>query len=158
VKTPDFAGRLFHGKNQCDIIGLIPSETDFDDFKYPCSFGDQIEVARLQLLFDFTILPDPQANGMEADLVQAAFVQRLAPFADDRGFPLYEHDGRGNNKQCKSASLGFVLFYNLLTLDFSQSSQIYFTGSDIPFFTRRHHQLDPTTMLFQSVESWVFAR
>ena len=113
-KTGNFKGRCFHGKNQCDLVALVPSETDYADFKYPCPSENPLEIARLQLLFEFTMLPDPEAVADSADVVQAAFVQRFAPFADERGFPLFRHDGSGSRKQQQPDlfhGLGYQIFY-----------------------------------------------
>jgi hypothetical protein len=99
LKTDKFAGRTFHEKNQCNVVAMVPTELDYADFNYP---SDKVEIARLQLLFTFTITPDPGVEGLESEEVEAAFVQRFEPFADSRGFPLYSHDGKGKNKQGKS--------------------------------------------------------
>jgi hypothetical protein len=98
-RTKKFVGRSFHGKNQCDVVAMVPTEMDYAAFKYP---AHNVDVARLQLLFTFTITPDPECDGIEPEEVEAAFVQRFQPFADSRGFPLYSHDGHGRNRQGKS--------------------------------------------------------
>ena len=102
-KTKHFAGRTFHGKNQCDIVALVPAELGLDDFIYSDSRSNPVDIARLQLMFDFTILPDPTLAEMEPEPVEAVFVQRLAPFADSRGAPLYHHDGKGKDREGKMA-------------------------------------------------------
>ena len=51
-KTKNFEGRTFHGKNQQDIVALIPSDVVASDFQY----DGQLEPAKIQLLFDFRIL------------------------------------------------------------------------------------------------------
>ncbi len=39
-KTDYFVGRCFHGKNQCDIVALMPAEMSDYHFKYPSGAGD----------------------------------------------------------------------------------------------------------------------
>jgi hypothetical protein len=99
-KTANFKGHSFHGKQQCDIVSVIPSGVMAEDFRYPGDDRNSIEVARLQLLFDFVLVPDPSIQEeVENELVEAAFVQNLAAFADERGAPLYRHDGTGRQRQ-----------------------------------------------------------
>ena len=52
-KTKNFAGRTFHGKNQQDVVALIPSDVVGSDFQY----DRKLEAARIQLFFEFTLLP-----------------------------------------------------------------------------------------------------
>lgn len=117
MKTNNFPGRSFHGKNQCDVVAMVPTEMDFADFQYSPDDPHPVDIARLQLLFTFTITPGPEAAGVEAAEVEAAFVQRFQPFADSRGFPLFSHDGKGRNRQGKALFDLFCCFYLTLTLD-----------------------------------------
>ncbi len=66
-----------------------------NNFKFSSDARNPVEVCRLQLLFEFAICPDQAAEGLESRSVEATFVQRFDPFADEHGFPLYLHDGKG---------------------------------------------------------------
>lgn len=73
-----------------------------DEFEYPGAKRNPVDVARIQLLFEFTISPykDPSSDEpREPEMYRAAFVQYISPFADELGKPLYRHDGRGGNKK-----------------------------------------------------------
>eukprot|EP00961_Rhodomonas_salina_P148705 2001860-Rhodomonas_salina.1 len=48
--TQPFTGCKFHGKNQKDVVALIPSDVAPDDFWYKGDPGT-IDVARIQLFF-----------------------------------------------------------------------------------------------------------
>ena len=100
-KTENYAGRRFHGKNQCDLVALMPTSLGYDEFEYPSDARNPVEIARLQLLFDFTITPAPGIPDLQMETVEAAFVQRLAPFADERGYPLFQVDDRTKRRICK---------------------------------------------------------
>jgi hypothetical protein len=98
-QTKQFAGRQFHSKQQQDIIGMIPVDVNLADFKYPGDVRNPIQVGRLELLFEFTLDPDPAAGGVtESERVEAAFIHVFEPFADERGAPLYRHDGTGRDR------------------------------------------------------------
>eukprot|EP00961_Rhodomonas_salina_P253132 3420814-Rhodomonas_salina.1 len=56
VCTLPFTGCKFHCKNQKDIVALIPSDVAPDDFRYNRDPGT-IDMARIQLFFEFTIVP-----------------------------------------------------------------------------------------------------
>ncbi len=71
-------------------MALVPTAVDYNYFEYLSQ--NPVEVTCLQLLFDFIICPDPAVSDLEPETVQAAFLQLLALFADDHGFPLFELD------------------------------------------------------------------
>ena len=96
TKTTDFDGRQFHKKNQKDVVALIPAEVSPDDFVYNGDPGT-VDVARVQLFFEFTIIPYKPAEGEEVpedapsepDTIEAAFVSYISPFAESRNAPLF---------------------------------------------------------------------
>jgi hypothetical protein len=94
-KTKRFSGRSFHGKYQQDVVALIPSEVTGDEFQY----NGTVEAAKIQLLFEFTLVPHPSLVDEEPQQVDCAFVQYLAPFADSVNKPLFKHDGDGRHKE-----------------------------------------------------------
>lgn len=87
-------------------LGISDNEEDkAHDFKYSGDPSRELEVARVQLLFEFTIVPHVRADDepppvdeeeLNPEIVQCAFVSYFSPFADARNHPLYHgEDNRG---------------------------------------------------------------
>ena len=64
------------------------------DFQY----DGKLEAAKIQLLFDFTLLQHPSLPQEEPQLVECAFMQYLAPFADSVNKPLFKHGEFGEKE------------------------------------------------------------
>ena len=103
-KTKQYKGRTFHGKNQQDVVGIINAGTDYEDFEYPTRRKNPLDVAKVQLFFEFQLVPhensEAAATGQDTT-ARAAFVQYYLPFADDRNRPLYRKDAETGNKISK---------------------------------------------------------
>ena len=54
-KTKQYKGRTFHGKNQQDVVGIINAGTDYEDFEYPTRRKNPLDVAKVQLFFEFEL-------------------------------------------------------------------------------------------------------
>ena len=93
-KTKNFAGRTFHGKNQQDVVALIPSDVVGSDFQY----DGKLEAARIQLFFEFTLLPHSSLPQEEPQVVECAFIQNILPFADSVNKPLFKHGEFGEKE------------------------------------------------------------
>lgn len=91
---------MFHKKNQQDVVALIPAATEISEFKYDRAHQDSIEAARVELLFEFTIVPSPELeeSDLEPEIVRAAFVKYISPFADSLGKPLTRATEEGPRK------------------------------------------------------------
>jgi hypothetical protein len=64
------------------------------DFQY----DGNLEAAKIQLLFEFTLLPHPSLLQEEPQSVECAFIQYLAPFADSVNKPLFRNGEFGEKE------------------------------------------------------------
>jgi hypothetical protein len=81
---------MFHNKNQQDVVALIPAAVKISEFKYDRAKPDSIEAARVELFFEFTIIPSEELeeSDLQPEIVRAAYVKYISPFADALGKPL----------------------------------------------------------------------
>ena len=89
-KTKHYPGKMFHNKNQQDVVALIPASVAIAEFKYDKIKQDTIEAARVELFFEFTLVPSPdlEDSDLQPEKVRAAYVKYISPFADALGKPL----------------------------------------------------------------------
>ena len=89
-KTKHYQGKTFHNKNQQDVVSLIPAAVGISAFKYDRMNPDSIEAARVELFFEFTMVPseDLGESNLQPEKVRAAFIKYISPFADALGKPL----------------------------------------------------------------------
>jgi hypothetical protein len=91
LSVPIFVGQTFHNKNQQNIVALIPSNMVAADFQYDW----KLEAGKIQLLFDFTLLPHSSLPQEEPHVVECAFIRYISSFADSVNKPLFK---RGEKK------------------------------------------------------------
>ena len=79
---------------------MIPAATEISEFKYDRDKQDSIEAARVELFFEFTIVPSQELeeSDLEPEIVRAAFVKYISPFADALGKPLTRATDEGPRK------------------------------------------------------------
>ena len=99
----NFQGRTFHGKNQCDVVAMVPLEADLEEWEYKYDGGASVDVARVQLFFEFTLQPGSEDTGLEPVVTRAVFVQHLSAFADALNKPLFRQKQAGARRECTIA-------------------------------------------------------
>ena len=88
---------------------MVPLEADLDEWEYKYDGGASVDVARVQLFFDFTLQPRSEDVGLETMVIRAAFVQHLSAFADANNKPLFRRKQAGARRECTiSKSVSFV--------------------------------------------------
>lgn len=85
-------------------MAIINAGTDYDNFEYPTLRKNPLDIAKVQLFFEFQLVPHENSEAAKTGgdtTARVAFVQYYLPFADDRNRPLQRKDNETGNKISK---------------------------------------------------------